>query len=79
MSRINISMPDDVHAEIKRLTESGEAQSVSGFITDAVRRSLAYARDVATMNELFGPPSRQEQDLVEHLRHGGELSGRHVA
>jgi Arc/MetJ-type ribon-helix-helix transcriptional regulator len=77
--RINITMPDDVHDQVKRLAESGQADSVSGFITDAVRKSLAYARDAAAMNDLFGPPSRQEQELVEHLRSGGAFGDRHVA
>lgn len=66
--RINITIPDDVHAEIKALTETGQAGSVSGFITDAVRRSLAYARDAVTMNELFGPPSPDEQSLIDQMR-----------
>jgi Arc/MetJ-type ribon-helix-helix transcriptional regulator len=75
MMRINITIDDDLHAQIKALTETGQAESVSGFISDAVRRSLAYARDAATMNELFGPPSPEEQTLINHLRDGGRLTG----
>jgi Arc/MetJ-type ribon-helix-helix transcriptional regulator len=77
--RINITMPEDVHAQIKALTETGQADSVSGFITDAVRRSLAYARDAAIMNELFGPPSPDERELIERLREKGRLGDRDVA
>jgi Arc/MetJ-type ribon-helix-helix transcriptional regulator len=77
--RINITMPDDLHAQIKALTESGQADSVSGFITDAVRRNLAYARDLAAVNELFGSPSPDEQALIDHLRDGGRLGDRDVA
>jgi Arc/MetJ-type ribon-helix-helix transcriptional regulator len=72
MMRINITIPDDVHAEIKTLTETGQAESVSGFIADAVRRSLAYARDAATLTELFGPPSPDEQLLIDQMRDGGQ-------
>lgn len=69
--RINISIPDELHAEIKAVTDTGDADSVSGFIATAVRRSLSYAKDSRTMDELFGPASPDEQALIDRIRQTG--------
>jgi hypothetical protein len=69
--RINITIPDDLHAEIKALTDGGDAESVSGFLATAARRALAYARDTRTLDELFGPASPEEKALVDTMRRTG--------
>ncbi|MFI5782526.1 ribbon-helix-helix domain-containing protein [Nocardia sp. NPDC051570] len=69
--RINISIPDDLHAEIKALSDDGDAESVSGFLATAARKALAYYRDARMMDELFGPAGLEEQALIESMRSAG--------
>ncbi|MFI9503902.1 ribbon-helix-helix domain-containing protein [Nocardia sp. NPDC052566] len=68
MARINITIPDDLHEEIKKLAAAGAADSVSGFLADAARRSLDYARAARALDELFGPASPEEQALIARMR-----------
>lgn len=79
MARLNITLPDELAATLQQLAEDRTIPSVSGFLAESARLKLAYLRDASTLDELFGPPTTDEQALVDHLVGGGALHDRNVA
>ncbi|QXJ23272.1 ribbon-helix-helix protein, CopG family [Actinomadura graeca] len=79
MARLNITLPDELAATLQGLAAEKKIPSVSGFLRDAAVRKLAYLQDAATVDELFGPPSPDEQALIERLTDGDAQSDRNVA
>lgn len=79
MARLNITLPDELAAQLQQLAEDRTIPSVSGFLAESARLKLAYLRDASTLDELFGPPDPSEQALVDHLVQGGALHDRNVA
>jgi Arc/MetJ-type ribon-helix-helix transcriptional regulator len=79
MARLNITLPDELAATLQGLAEDKKIASVSGFLRDAARLKLAYLRDAATVDELFGPPSPDEQALIERLVEDDPRADRNVA
>ncbi len=79
MARLNITLPDELAATLQGLAEDKKIASVSGFLADGARLKLAYLRDASTIDDLFGPPSPDEQAMVDRLVEGGPSSRRDVA
>ena len=79
MARINITLPDELAATLQGLAEDKKIASVSGFLADGARLKLAYLRDDSTIDDLFGPPSPDEREMVERLVEGGAPNRRDVA
>ncbi|MFI0446785.1 ribbon-helix-helix domain-containing protein [Actinomadura sp. 6N118] len=79
MRRLNITLPDDLADTLQALVEDKKIASVSGFLAEGARLKLAYLQDAATVDELFGPPSPEEQALVEHMTEGGTRRDRAMA
>ncbi|SFP75892.1 hypothetical protein SAMN04489713_11780 [Actinomadura madurae] len=79
MARVNITLPDELAATLQGLAEEKKIPSVSGFLADGARLKLAYLRDASTIDDLFGPPSPDEQAMVDRLVEDGAPSRRDVA
>ncbi|GAA2299362.1 hypothetical protein GCM10010402_67520 [Actinomadura luteofluorescens] len=79
MARLNITLPDELAATLQGLAEDKKIASVSGFLADGARLKLAYLRDASQLDDLFGPPSPDEQAMVDRLVEGGPSSRRDVA
>ncbi|GGU93371.1 hypothetical protein GCM10010182_06130 [Actinomadura cremea] len=77
MARLNITLPDELAATLQGLAEDKKIASVSGFLADGARLKLSYLRDAATVDELFGPPTPDEQAMIDHLVDGGAQHHRH--
>lgn len=79
MARVNITLPDELAATLQGLAEEKKIASVSGFLADGARLKLAYLRDASTIDDLFGPPTPDEQAMVDRLVEDGVPSRRDVA
>ncbi|WP_157430297.1 ribbon-helix-helix protein, CopG family [Actinomadura macra] len=79
MARLNITLPDELAATLQGLAADKKIPSVSGFLQDAALLKLAYLQDADTVDELFGPPTPDEQALVDRLIDGAAQPDRNVA
>lgn len=79
MARLNITLPDELAATLQGLAEEKKIASVSGFLADGARLKLALLRDASTIDDLFGPPSPDEQAMVDRLVERGTPENRDVA
>lgn len=79
MARLNITLPDELAATLQGLAEEKKIASVSGFLADGARLKLAFLRDASTIDDLFGPPSPDEQAMVDRLVERGNPDRRDVA
>ena len=60
--RVTVTMPADQAEAVRRLVDSGNAESVSSYVSEAVRSRLARDQALLALESRFGRPPAEALD-----------------
>lgn len=58
--KVTISLPDDVAAEARARVASGQAESLSGYVSSVLAAQHSIDRKIAALRSVFGTPTEEE-------------------
>ncbi|WP_306366289.1 ribbon-helix-helix domain-containing protein [Nocardiopsis sp. CC223A] len=75
--RITVSIPEEILAKVQKAVDSGQAASISAYITEIIRNQPDWADAELLAAEILaesGEPTAQDKEWVENVLSGGEAS-----